>query len=1177
MSANFTTAAGTPLPQLAATELDGESFFRIAHHDRMRPFFLSIVSSADLWMFISSTGALTAGRRNPDLAIFPYYTDDKIHDSVEVTGPKTLLRVEQRGKTRLWEPFSDFRSGDYRVERSLAKSITGDKLSFEEINRDLELAFRYCWMMSERFGIVRTVWLTNAGRGPLKIELLDGLQNILPCGAGSQFQLEKSTLLDAYKKNELIPETGLGLFTLSSNPIDRPEPAESLRATTVWSVGLHGGIKLLSSRQIPRFRAGERVVQETDVRGERGAYFVQKDFRLRPGHTIKWSLVADTNQSSAAVATLNHRLRKPSSIRAHSRNSRAVPRLQREVEQDVARGTRELRAIVTAADGLQLSADALGNARHFGNVLFNVMRGGTFIAGYEIDTADLRAFIQNANRQTAERHGGFFKGLGTRTTHAHLLNAAERTGDADLERLCREYLPLAFSRRHGDPSRPWNRFNIPSRKPDGSRVLSYEGNWRDIFQNWDALAVSFSGYLGSMICRFVNASTPDGYNPYRLTRDGIEWEVPDPADPWAHMGYWCDHQVIYLLKLLELLDAHEPATLRALLGREIFCYANVPYRIKPYAQLLEHPKDTVVFDQQLESAIRERVQKVGADGKLLLDGNGRVRHVNLAEKLLVSLLAKLSNFIPEAGVWLNTQRPEWNDANNALVGNGVSMVTLCYLRRHLAFCAALFRSAPKASFALSEEVVRLLRVITKIFADNGNLLDSPISDSDRKRLIDLLGRAGSRYRETIYSRGFSGEKAEVPARRLVGFFELALTWIDRSLAANRRTDGLYHAYNLASFSRATVGIRPLYEMLEGQVAALSSGCLSAEGSLRVLRALRLSAMYRRDQHSYLLYPDRRLARFIEKNNIPREDIADSALLRKLLADRNRSLIEPDSAGGAHFSSAITNAQDVSRILDQLGEGDYARLVRRDRRRVLELFERLFDHQSFTGRSGTFFGYEGLGSIYWHMVSKLLLATQETIFRAVDSEAPQSLLRQLADCYHDIRAGLGDRKSPAAYGAFPMDPYSHTPAHAGARQPGLTGQVKEDILCRWGELGVRVRNGEVHFRPLLLREEEFLTAPAPFRYVDLRGITRRLRLPPGSLAFTYCNVPVIYRLAATDSLGIEGSSGLRRSAGELRLDSETSRSVFSRSGYVTRIVVSLSPKNLSGERAPDLRSDLFQYW
>ena len=63
--------------------------------------------------------------------------------------------------------------------------------------------------------------------------------------------------------------------------------------------------------------------------------------------------------------------------------------------------------------------------------------------------------------------------------------------------------------------------------------------------------------------------------------------------------------------------------------------------------------------------------------KLVLDADGEVYQVNLLiEKLLVPLLAKLGNLVVDGGIWLNTQRPEWNDANNALVGNGLSMVTL---------------------------------------------------------------------------------------------------------------------------------------------------------------------------------------------------------------------------------------------------------------------------------------------------------------------------------------------------------------------------------------------------------------------------------------------------------------------------------------------------------------------
>jgi hypothetical protein len=67
---------------------------------------MNIVSDSDLWMFISSNGALTAGRKNPDRALFPYYTDDRIHDSNGITGSKTILLVTINEKTFLWEPFS---------------------------------------------------------------------------------------------------------------------------------------------------------------------------------------------------------------------------------------------------------------------------------------------------------------------------------------------------------------------------------------------------------------------------------------------------------------------------------------------------------------------------------------------------------------------------------------------------------------------------------------------------------------------------------------------------------------------------------------------------------------------------------------------------------------------------------------------------------------------------------------------------------------------------------------------------------------------------------------------------------------------------------------------------------------------------------------------------------------
>jgi hypothetical protein len=134
----------------------------------MEPFFISLVSSSDHWLFISSTGGISAGRGSAEQAIFPYYTVDKITENNENTGNKALLLVT-RCETRksLWEPFSDQHRGSYNVERNLYKNATGTALVFEENNFDLGLVYRYAWRTSDKFGFVKTSWLINTGETDL--------------------------------------------------------------------------------------------------------------------------------------------------------------------------------------------------------------------------------------------------------------------------------------------------------------------------------------------------------------------------------------------------------------------------------------------------------------------------------------------------------------------------------------------------------------------------------------------------------------------------------------------------------------------------------------------------------------------------------------------------------------------------------------------------------------------------------------------------------------------------------------------------------------------------------------------------------------------------------------------------------------------------------------------------
>lgn len=1139
------------MPAIQQVTLADEQFFRMTDSDHLRPFFMSIVSDGNHWMFLSSNGGLTAGRKNAAYALFPYYTDDKITESADITGSKTIFRIAQAGQTVTWEPFADRYRGQFAYSRNLYKSVYGNSIIFEEINHDLQLRFRYRWQSSNRYGFVRTSQLTNLGAETRDILLVDGLQNLLPYGVESELQQRASNLVDAYKRNELDTDSGLGIFALSAIIVDKAEPSEALKANVAWSVGLDQPQRLVSSLQLDAFREGGALRGETDVKGEKGAYFVHQSLSLPAGDERQWRIVANVNQDHAGVIALREALRQPQALEA-------------DLMADVVAGTRQLIALSAAADGLQQTGDSLRDSRHFSNVLFNIMRGGTFDHNYDISRRDFSRYLQKANPAVFQAATAYLEQL-PEVFPVHTLRALLTPAvDADFRRLAQEYLPLKFSRRHGDPSRPWNRFSInTTSEEDGSPILDYEGNWRDIFQNWESLAFAFPEFIEGMIAKFLNASTFDGYNPYRVTRSGFDWETIEADDPWSYIGYWGDHQVIYLLKFLEFSERHQPGQLAKYFTEDLFVYANVPYRIRPYADLLANPDDTIDFDHALDARIRQRREAMGADGALLTDRHGAVCHVNFIEKLLASLLAKLANFIPEGGIWMNTQRPEWNDANNALVGNGVSMVTLYYLRRFVAFCARLLADSPAASFPLSAELADYRARVHAALTEHRALLRGPIDDRQRRAVLDALGGAASDFRQAIYTQGFSGERQAVTTEQLVDFLTVTLDHLDHCVAANQRPDKLFHAYNLMTPTQEGITISYLSEMLEGQVAALSLGNLSPTRALAVMDALRASALYRPDQDTYILYPDKQLPGFLDRNTLPAAAVEETALLRALVADGHRALITRDVTGGYHFNGNFRNAKDVARALDQLEGTAFAEAARADRQAVLDLFEQVFNHKEFTGRSGTFFGYEGLGSIYWHMVSKLLLAVQECHQQAVSQGADPEVIRRLAEHYHALVAGVGVHKPPQQYGAFPTDPYSHTPAGRGAQQPGMTGQVKEDILTRIGEFGASVQAGRLRFAPRLLAADAFGTDAGTFAYVATDGTAQQLALPPQSLCFTYCQVPVVYTLtaAATPEITVVQNDGSQTTIVGDQLPAATSQQLFDRAGTIRVLRVQIPTAHL----------------
>jgi len=1140
------TRSGTRGLQGSFVRLDGETYYRIARSQRMAPFLMSIASDTDLWMFIASSGGLTAGRVDPDGALFPYENVDRLYDSHLHTGPITLIRVRARDGDLLWQPFAAEPPGAFRIERRLYKNIAGNRVVFEEINRDLGLAFRQRWSGCEAFGWVRTARLQRIAPGTVRIEVLDGLRNVLAFGAPLALYQQQSSLVEAYRCSELDPSTGLAIFSLTARITDRAEAAESLRANTVWCTGLARPVLSLGDDAIAAFRAGRAATPRGVITGRRAHFLASASLELQADTAAVWHVAADAGRGPLEIAALREQLRA---------GAVAPAAIERELDEAAAGLVRR----VAAADGLQCTAHPTGPAHHFANVLFNVMRGGVFADGYHAPRTDVVDFLHTRRKAVAARHAARLEALPERVDVPALIEAACASGDPDFERLALEYLPLCFGRRHGDPSRPWNRFSIRLRDEHGAPQLYYEGNWRDVFQNWEALAASFPRYLPGMIAKFVNASTVDGFNPYRITRDGADWEVVDPDDPWGYIGYWGDHQIVYLLRLMEALHRFAPGALRDLLDRPVFSYANVPYRLKPYAAILANPHATVDFDAALDASIAGRVAAIGTDGRLVARADGGVRHACLVEKLLVAALARLSNYVAGGGIWMNTQRPEWNDANNALAGWGVSTVTLCYLRRYLAFLEARIGERGAAPATIDAGVATWAREVRATFEAH-----PPGAAGDaraRRALLDTLGESFERHR----ARAYAGEDAgatPLGADEINGLCRAALAHVDATLAANRRADGLYHAYHvIGAPADGGLPLVPLTAMLEGQVAALSAGAMTPAAAAALIEAMFESPLYDPVRRSFMLYPEVERPGFLERNAVPAAHVRAIGLLRDLLAENDGSIVALDAAGTGRFHPELAQADVLEARLDALAaRAAWEGRVARDRRAVLDLYEEVFRHRSFTGRSGAMYGYEGIGCIYWHMVAKLLLAVQEQARAA--SRAGDPAAARLIHGYYRIRAGLGFEKTPGEYGAFPTDPYSHTPRHGGASQPGMTGQVKEEILARLGELGIEVEDGRVAFRPWMLDRAEFLAVSRRWRYPGPDGAFREIQVPARALAFTWCGTPIVYRRAtgARWIRVIRADGATTQEPGDT-LDPSATCALFARNGEIARIVVGVDERAL----------------
>ncbi|MCK7481715.1 MAG: hypothetical protein M0C28_34505 [Candidatus Moduliflexus flocculans] len=109
---------------------------------------------------------------------------------------------------------------------------------------------------------------------------------------------------------------------------------------------------------------------------------------------------------------------------------------------------------------------------------------------------------------------------------------AEASGRADLMRLCYALPAVDLQPPARRPKPPVEPFLDRRQEAGRLAAAGLRGQLaRHLPELGGAGLFAIPSIIEGMIATFLNATTADGYNPYRITRDGIDWEVPEPRQP----------------------------------------------------------------------------------------------------------------------------------------------------------------------------------------------------------------------------------------------------------------------------------------------------------------------------------------------------------------------------------------------------------------------------------------------------------------------------------------------------------------------------------------------------------------------------------------------------------------------------------------------------------------------
>ncbi|MDD2751612.1 MAG: cellobiose phosphorylase [Candidatus Omnitrophica bacterium] len=810
--------------------LDKQGEFVIENYNFAKPFanfFPGIAGKygIPMWVFYVNRGQAISsfGTRDKDHSILEFFPANRSWQFTSSLGFRTFLKVNSGKESAFYEPFHNgFSNAHFELNNKMC--INSAQLLLEEVNSTLGLKTKveYFNIPNDSYaGLARIVTLTNTSRKLKKIQLLDGLPQIVPFGTANLFLKKLSRTIEAWMTVKNL-EKGVAFYKLDVDPTDRPEVIHIKEGNFYLSFCQQGNKQKVIAPivdaetifgQCTDFSLPYRFLETKNYRPSKGITnsktpcgFTLLNLELKPGEEKTFYTVIGYTRS---LETLNSHVVKvinPSYLaKKKEENKKIISQLQNDIYTKSSSPAFDLYAKQTYLD--------------------NILRGG-------------------------------------------------------YPTLFKQTVFYLYSRKHGDLERDYNKFSLAS-----TYFSQGNGNYRDINQNrrcdlWFTPEVKDEGLI-----YFFNLLQTDGYNPLVVKGVNFILKNPEafktavaplikqadlekineclkkPFTPGEVIlciqenkislaassydeflnillsnsskqqeaehgeGFWSDHWA-YNLDLLEnYLDFYPEELKEILFEKKIFTYFDNSEVVRPASEkyMLYNGLPRQLHSVGADNAKKEMIRKRTEQPHLVRSdyGQGAIYQTTLVNKLLCLAVNKLASLDPfGVGIEMEANKPNWYDALNGLPALfGSSLCETLELKRLILFIKNTLACAGVQTVNITDEAYSFLTGLAGLLKD------------DNLRYWQESAKLKEDYRAKTRL-GLSGKESNMSAQDLTLILNQALEKINAGIArALDKKKNVYYSYfinEVADFEiikdsfikPKTFRQKPLPFFLEGQMHAL---------------------------------------------------------------------------------------------------------------------------------------------------------------------------------------------------------------------------------------------------------------------------------------------------------------------------------------------------------------------